>query len=269
MFKKYATLKKRYRAERTKRHNYYRNCFFEDLTSDELLQIDTLSCISEKHRFFYNRIPKAANSTIMNTLAFATLGKIAESRAQINKLKAESFLNVTDTKLTFEKLENLHKFTFVRNPADRIVSAFNHKIIDVTGYERQVAKRDVLLADDPRRNSYLFDIFLEKLGEKDYLRRNYHWAPQVRLLLMPIQSFNFIGTVECLETDLRRTTEHIFGKAVPIYNWVEHSTSFKKQYVRDPLKTQHLNKSQQNKLSKIYFEDFNMFELALEQKRQQ
>ncbi|WP_144392581.1 sulfotransferase family protein [Pleionea sediminis] len=141
---------------------------------------DDRGCIDFRLSFFYNRIPKAANSTIMGTLASLALEREVTSREAKKLFRYPSSLSRKEV----EEFEKLYKFTVVRDPYTRVLSAFLNKI------KGKKENANVEFAD-----------FIQSL-ESGLLYKNAHWAPQASLLLIPIDKFDFIGKTENLEHDL-------------------------------------------------------------------
>lgn len=142
--------------------------------------------------FFYNRIPKAANSTIITTLARIRFDQDIPSRSAKK-------LFLTPSLLYFREVENfsqLFRFTFVRNPFTRVLSAYLDKV-----------ERRAIRENKPTS----FKKFLHQL-DAGKLHSNGHWAPQSDLFLIPVEQFDFIGRVESLQTDLSKVKNRLLKK---------------------------------------------------------
>lgn len=134
--------------------------------------------------FFYNRVPKAANSTVVTQLTRIRFGQDVPSKQAKRLFQTPGHLAKED----IDRFDTLFKFTVVRNPFLRTLSAYLDKI------ERRAMRHGA-------RSS--FRGFVDRLEEDErYLYSNAHWAPQHALMLMPIDAFDFIGKVETLDADL-------------------------------------------------------------------
>ncbi|MCV0371067.1 sulfotransferase family protein [Filomicrobium sp.] len=147
--------------------------------------VDKRGMIALDHGFFFNRVPKSANSTVAVALARACgVASISEdsdgnwAKFAFKMPSALSRSEVSDFDSTF-------KFTFVRNPYHRILSAYLDKV--------RTGRKTKGMSSFPE-----FCRFLDNGG----LLNNAHWAPQSSILLLPIDRFDFIGRVEALNADL-------------------------------------------------------------------
>lgn len=140
--------------------------------------------------FFCNRIPKAANSTIVTNLVRLKLGHDVPSR-QAKKISTRpGRLSRAD----MARFDELFKFTVVRNPYSRVLSAYLNKVVRF-----------------PQRCGEIsFAQFLQRLAEEPrFLYSNAHWVPQADLLLIPAEEFDVIGKVESLDRDLAEIKQRI------------------------------------------------------------
>jgi hypothetical protein len=150
---------------------------------------DDRGCVDMDLGFFCNRVPKAANSTVMTNLARLKFGADVASRDAKQMFATPARLNAAEV----ARFEQLFKFTVVRNPYTRTLSAYLDKV------ERRARR-------EGRESS--FRAFLLSLKE-GALYRNAHWAPQSALMLIPVEKFDFIGKVESLEQDLEAIKRRI------------------------------------------------------------
>lgn len=144
--------------------------------------------------FFYARMPKAANSTVVATLVRHMVGSAPE-----DVLKAKQGLNRFPT---MRQLDRAYKFTVVRDPTQRVLSAYLDKIATPGSKFRK------LMADAPDMS---FESFLKELRRYDYFR-NGHFLPQARLLPGGPSLYDKIAKVETLDTELAGICQSIFGR---------------------------------------------------------
>ncbi|MDH5433227.1 MAG: sulfotransferase family protein [Gammaproteobacteria bacterium] len=196
---------------------------------------DDRGCIDFELPFFYNRIPKAANSTVMATLASIRFNSEIISAQAKKMFRYPSSLTSNELK----KFDDLFKFTVVRDPFTRVLSAYLNKI----------KKR-------PKKNALIksFDEFINKLENGD-LYINAHWAPQTALLLIPVESFDFIGKMENFDQDMNHILKNLNQPVTEttIKNTLHHATGandkLKKYYSVDLAK----------RVVALYQSDFDAF----------
>jgi len=157
---------------------------------------------SATHSFVYFRVPKAANSTIMLSLANAMEAGAVDDRGSAAKAAGKHNLKLA---LAFEStLAGCYKFTFVRNPFSRVLSAYLDKVVSGNPKIRRY------LGIDDREISFLE--FLKRLDD-GYLTANIHWAPQAYIVTLPPAKLDFVGRIETLEVDLQQVMARVFGIA--------------------------------------------------------
>lgn len=155
---------------------------------------DARGCVDTRLGFFCNRIPKAANSTIVENLARLSFGEDIPSKDAKKRFTAPSQLNRSEV----DQIEKMFRFAVVRNPFTRTLSAYLDKV------ERRARTT---------QQESSFCEFLQDLANGK-LYSNAHWAPQHSLLLLPFDDFDFIGKVESLDKDLGHIRTRILGKQV-------------------------------------------------------
>jgi len=149
--------------------------------------------------------------------------------------------------LLTEEQKNYYSFTFVRNPFDRLVSAYVNKY-----------KQDIDYYEKNFYNNYLFGYLKNDNGFEDYVERvcnipefllEKHIYPQYKYVYKDGESLvDFIGKYENLENDFKAIQEEYHLYPLPHIN-----QSFKKDY-RDyyTLKTA-------KKVYKKYKKDIELF----------
>ncbi|MCW8125942.1 sulfotransferase family protein [Microbulbifer halophilus] len=196
---------------------------------------------SRAHNFCYFRIPKAANSTAMRTLAHHCGYDIRNDpggNAAKGRFKALP---------TPGSLAGACTFTVVRNPYSRIVSAWRSK----TAVPRMVRKYRLHPAGKPQRVYTLLE-FLQRL-EDDLLMANAHWVPQHELIPLPVESLSHVGKVETLEADLGRIVNDIFGCPLEL-----HTRQSDRQRADDYVRSQ-LAPAERQLIQRLYARDFELF----------
>ena len=170
---------------------------------------DARGCVDTQMRFFCNRIPKAANSTVVTTLA-----RLRFEREIPSKLAKKMFL--TPALLHNDEVQDFDdffRFVFVRNPFTRTLSAYLDKV-----------ERRAIRVDKPSS----FKSFLYQL-EAGKLHSNAHWAPQYDLLLIPVDQFDFIGRTESFDSDISTVKNQLLGQRSdePVKSILSNATNAK------------------------------------------
>jgi hypothetical protein len=246
-----------FRNYRVSRHPFFRKV---DLSPWAIGKINACTVVSARRRFLYLRIPKSANSTVMATLAHADQGLMPVSAQDMQYVRTSAFERISQTNLSRDAvLEDFFKFTVVRHPFSRIVSAFNDKIVDASGYQRFVRGVVKPGVNDNRSAQEIFDEFLHQLELGMWISDNHHFMPQVSLMALPPNSLNYVGRVESLAEDLNFITREIFGSSQEIVTWAPHaSTSILDSNVR-LIRRETLTPSQKERLRILYRDDFEAF----------
>lgn len=133
---------------------------------------------SKKKKFIYFRIFKAASGTLTHFF-----------RDQVADLKQSHPSKIS------QGTKDYFKFAFVRNPWDRIVSCYFHKV---------VTKADPSFA---RCFDKSFDFFVDYIASKDLTTANRHLRLQTRLI--PYQHCDFIGKIDNFAEDLQYISDHL------------------------------------------------------------
>jgi hypothetical protein len=170
-----------------------------------LFTADTRGAYSPSDNFFFNRIPKTGNSTVMATLAAYSSYRRSGGR---QRAKSRFLRPAWMSAKQVAALDEGFRFTFVRDPYRRALSAFADKVL---GKRKQARPFYHWLGrfDDPE-----FIDFLRFLGDGGS-HTDAHWAPQADLMLLPVESFDFIGRLERLDADLAHVVDRIFAPQSP------------------------------------------------------
>ena len=172
------------------------------------------SWVSKAHKYFYIGTPKVACTKVKSILHQLEGYSIPEHIANIHgrDIDGQPFVS----KLTDYSIEEgthilasprWFRFCFVRNPYDRLFSAYKSKIMN----------------DNPQyfkfreeiRESFNYPSFkneqLAKISFKDFVRyikgipdksRDFHWRTQTDVLLFKSINYDFIGRLETFDKDL-------------------------------------------------------------------
>ena len=138
--------------------------------------------LSHKYNLIWFRVAKVGTRSVL------ALMQDADAEVIINYPKWRS--------LQSKGMNNYSAVSFVRNPYDRLVSAWKNKIVD-----KNLFRLDAELLE----RLQCFDLFVEYVSQFDLTNADVHLRPQYRL--MDINRMNHIGKMESFNEDCHR----IFG----------------------------------------------------------
>ncbi len=153
-----------------------------------------ISLASNQKQYIFYKIYKSGSSTI---------SKILRSHTETSSLPYKKVL----FKNSIEQLNTYHpdldlyfKFTFVRNPWDRLVSLYSEKIVN---HKKTINKV-------PYYKQFIglsFESFLDRIIYSDLESCIPHHRLQTHL--MPLNKMNFIGKLENFNKDIRFVLDHL------------------------------------------------------------
>jgi hypothetical protein len=183
--------------------------------------LQKIALVAPDLSFVYITVPKAANSTIKRTL-FALYDKsppesnLEALHASAGPYRTISQLSRTEINLAFRHPQS-YRFTFVRNPYARLLSAYWDKIIDCNrrDYGNRYAKKLKLSA-----NATFEQFVLGVSGQPDRAS-DWHWMSQTRCTMLNLVDYSFVGRVESLAEDLAKVLS-IIGRNSYLHEPVVH-----------------------------------------------
>lgn len=198
----------------------------------------SLYIINHEKKYIWYVNPKCASRTISTYLGVKFPKKYNE-KSKDEIVETHGYLDNT-------KYFDYFKFTFVRNPYDRLLSVFHDKTKKVIGTDWE-------LPYFAKFKDFTFDEFVSYLYENENLNSNdcnRHIRTQYSLA-NDLQDVNFIGRCENLSSDLQ-TIDSVLGlTGGPVLN--KNTTKHQKwaSYYQD--------EEIRSKVAKMYHEDFNFF----------
>ncbi|KAJ7385576.1 Carbohydrate (chondroitin 4) sulfotransferase 13 [Desmophyllum pertusum] len=209
--------------------------------------------VDDKQKFIYCVIPKVSTSTWKKVLA--------RPRGITPLIKRwdmwRHFSNYTEEERS-QRLQNYFKFVFVREPLQRLLSAYKDKFIRHAEYSKDIRKVIVQALRpqefEPRGENFVsFSEFIQYFSEN--VTRDKHWGQYEQLCHPCAINYDFIGHLETLEEDaaLMLKMAGIDNRATfpPIHN-VTGSSEVLEYYSQVP--PQYITR-----LGELYRTDFDMF----------
>lgn len=200
--------------------------------------------VNEKHKLIYCPIPKVACSSFKKIIFLYS--DLYDKEKNNQNLKGSDFhifmsRNFSLSKYTFEEAqkklqsEQYMKFTIVRNPWSRLVSAYIDKFVRVTPEKldkftlaiinpviESVYKSKGLKPD--YNQSINFHQFVEYVSSVEDEKLNEHWKPQY--LFLGDTQFDLIGKLENIEKDFQPLKQRIDDSSLnlPLFNQTHYSS---------------------------------------------
>ena len=172
-----------------------------------------------KKRFLYMKTHKAACTTVLATL-MQQMAALNDTETEISMASVHNPPNtllVTGarglnpeavTKAVQDK--SRFKFTVVRDPLSRTVSAWADKIHGDQKQKRKLMKH----IGKPEDGSITLKQFLELIAKDEVaLDLDRHWRPQRKEISYDQIDFDYIGTVATINDDMKFVSNEIFGEA--------------------------------------------------------
>ncbi len=218
-------------------------------TGDLAIQIiNKKTAISLEQSYCYTRIPKAANSTVIANLYNCEKNIILNTTEEVQDIKDNYYSTLNDMSYgQYVKLESFFKFTLVRHPVSRIISAYLDKVVKYEAPQRRLVLKAL---NKKSSESISFDEFLHYLSNGG-INENAHWARQKDLLFFNHDAYDYIGKIETITTDLPIILKSIYGNYQEIISLRPHASGLSKDYSVD------LN--QLNIIEDLYQADFKIF----------
>ena len=211
--------------------------------------INTRALVSDRYRYVYFRVPKAANSSVVATLMHMEGAASTLSSKEVEAFKTSGRRLSTLGLEEVDKVRNHYfKFAIVRNPYTRVISAYRDKIEKVTAFRPRVSRFLGKGPDEPVG----FEEFLDYLEFGGGLRDDAHWALQSELILLPVERLDAIGKVETLDCDLPGILQSIYGTRGGPVRFSPHATNAGSAAVQ-------LGSRTVDRIYRLYQKDFESF----------
>ncbi|MGA7446060.1 MAG: sulfotransferase family protein [Terriglobales bacterium] len=189
------------------------------------------SFVDVNKRYLYFEVPKAACTQMKELLRQQQgapplqilVGKLMETRRDMfvharENVPLPSLVDLDDaTQKEVLESDSFFRFTIVRNPYTRLVSAWKNKVVPCEpGAERLYLAIKGRLPDMHAKDLITFDEFVNYLHAKgDLSEADPHWRRQVDHLFFEALNFSHVGKLENMAATLARFQQHL-GLAEPL-----------------------------------------------------
>ena len=239
---------------------------WESLSALEKQIIAKHIIVNDEHRFLFCFVPKVACSNWKRVL-MVLKGADTDSN-NIGKVSDSNLTFLADlTPLAIKhRLKEYYKFMFVREPLERLISAYKDKfVLNNPSFHKHFGREIVKkVRKNPPRGLKGDDVtiseFFQYITESRMEGMNEHWMPYHMLCQPCAVSYDFIGSFENLESDATQVLKHLN---------IDEQVSFPKQqgyykaggkgFVIDAPKYTNVSKRLLKKIIDIYSIDYKIF----------
>ncbi|NXN97072.1 CHSTE sulfotransferase, partial [Rhinopomastus cyanomelas] len=187
--------------------------------------------VSDRYRFLYCYVPKVGCSNWKRVLKVlgGALGSV-HAALKMDHRSGLVFLGDLRPDEIRYRLEHYFKFLFVRDPMERLLSAYRNKFGEIEEYQRRYGLEIVRRyreggAGASAGDDVTFSEFLRYLLDEDAERMNEHWMPIYNLCQPCAVRYDFIGSYERLNADADYVLERV--RSPPFVRFPERQAWYK------------------------------------------
>ncbi|XP_078515934.1 carbohydrate sulfotransferase 14 [Lissotriton helveticus] len=186
--------------------------------------------VNEKYQFLYCYVPKIACSNWKKVLKVLD-GALENVNVNVKMDHKSDLVFLADMKAEEirYRLKHYFKFMFVREPMERLLSAYRNKFGEIKEYQMrygtEIVKRYRKNPGQSRGDDVTFSEFLWYLIDEDVEKMNEHWMPMYNLCQPCAVQYDFIGSYERLNDDANYILEQV--KAPPFIKFPERQAWYK------------------------------------------
>lgn len=209
----------------------------------------------KKQKLLYGRVPKVANTSIKHALCSLLVETPTEGmKTTSDRFWREFTNNETEllSPLQARKLRKTHfSFTFVRNPFDRLVAAYNNKVIEIDHPPRPMQKMGI-------HHGMSFHDFVDIIVNNKPENFDVHIMPQATILCSGSQLVpKFVGRMEEMTSHWRYLRKSMNRNGIKIRKTLPHKNSRRSE--KKSLHDYFESKDLILKVADLYRDDINIF----------
>ena len=206
-------------------------------------------------KLLYGRVPKAANSSIKAALCRLLRERPPKgTKTTSDKFWQHETNNETEliTLRKARKYRHSHfSFSFVRNPFDRLIAAYNNKVIEIEQPPLPMQNMGI-------HHNMSFESFLDILIDTPIQRYDVHVLPQSHLLCLGRQVIpKFVGRVEQIDEHWDILRNILLREGINVMESLPQKNVRRSE--KNSLKEYFHNDSLISKALKLYGDDVNLF----------
>ncbi|XP_059845226.1 carbohydrate sulfotransferase 14 [Hypanus sabinus] len=185
-----------------------------DLTSSQRRTLLKHILVNDEYKFLYCYVPKVACSNWKRVIKVLS-GVLDNVHVQIKMDHKNDLVFLGDLKNSEIKyrLKHYYKFMFVRDPMERLLSAYRNKFGEVVDYQRrygmEIVRRYRKSIGQSKGDDVTFSEFLQYLVDEDVETMNEHWMPVYNLCQPCAVTYDYIGSYERLHSDAHHVLQNI------------------------------------------------------------
>ncbi|XP_053134658.1 carbohydrate sulfotransferase 14 [Hemicordylus capensis] len=185
-----------------------------DLSASQRRTVLKHILVNDKHRFLYCYVPKVACSNWKRILKVLD-GALENVNVNLKMDHKRDLVFLSDMKPDeiHYRLKHYFKFIFVRDPMERLLSAYRNKFGEIKEYQLkygvEIVKRYRKNPGKSTGDDVTFSEFLRYLLDEEVERMNEHWMPIYNLCQPCVISYDFIGSYERLNEDANYILERV------------------------------------------------------------
>ncbi|XP_069493646.1 carbohydrate sulfotransferase 14 [Ambystoma mexicanum] len=201
-----------------------------ELTSSQRKTVLKHILVNDKYKFLYCYVPKIACSNWKKVLKVldGTLENVNVKGKMDHKNDLVFLADMKAEEIKF-RLKHYFKFMFVREPMERLLSAYRNKFGEIKEYQQkygtEIVKRYRKNPGNSKGDDVTFSEFLWYLLDEDVEKMNEHWMPIYNLCQPCAVEYDFIGSYERLSGDANYVLEQV--QAPPFVKFPERQTWYK------------------------------------------
>ncbi|XP_069780719.1 carbohydrate sulfotransferase 14 [Narcine bancroftii] len=185
-----------------------------DLNSSQRRTLLKHILVNDEYKFLYCYVPKVACSNWKRVIKVLS-GALDNVHVQIKMDHKNDLVFLGDLKSNEIKyrLKHYYKFMFVRDPMERLLSAYRNKFGEVVEYQRrygmEIVRRYRKNIGQSKGDDVTFSEFLQYLVDEDGETMNEHWMPVYNLCQPCAVRYDFVGSYEQLHSDAHYVLQNI------------------------------------------------------------
>lgn len=216
--------------------------------------------ISLKNKYIWFKNPKVASSTLSKSLQLLEVEEVSFLKTPPHpgiegSTHVKPYQIAEEDRLKLVEGGDFFRFTFVRNPYIRLVSAYQDKVANNKAEKIIVLNMMGMPDADPETTEISFEEFVQVASEHAPERQDQHWMPQVYTTCAYWTNHDFVGKMETFGEDFDKLSSLLKGNLKDHYQYHAPHRSNAKESYKDYYRSDDIRA----KVIDMYGEDFERF----------